>query len=181
MRVNRVNAPLTLLRDDEGMRFSISKLGLLIGSAALFAGCAFGAPSGQNAPTFQPYPGQGQYVRPDYLNPQPTPLLPALDPCQSQTFSPLLGVNEGAIYIPGLPGRKRIIRPAEQEDFASDFLGGEFDEPPLVEVEQYLPGQQLYAPSVRTLDNRLSIVPEDMRRLTIELDQEGYIQEIRCG
>lgn len=131
--------------------------------------------------TFQPQPGQGQYVRPAYLDPAPTPRLPAIDPCQSQMYLPLVGVNEGAIYIPGLPGQKRIIRPAVFEGADNDFLNGEMMTETYVQVQNYLPGQQLYAPSISDVSERITIGVEDTSRLTIELDREGYVQEIRCG
>jgi len=131
--------------------------------------------------TFQPQPGQGQYVRPAYLDPAPTPRLPAIDPCQSQMYLPLVGVNEGAIYIPGLPGQKRIIRPAVFEGADNDFLNGEMMTETYVQVQNYLPGQQLYAPSISDVSERITIGVEDTSRLTIELDRDGYVQEIRCG
>ena len=131
--------------------------------------------------TFVPQPGQGQYVRPAYLNPAPTPRIPAVDPCRSQLYASLLGVNEGAIHIPGLPGRVRVIRPAFDEGYPSDFLGGELQEDTFVGVQTYLPGQQLYAPAVTDVTERITLGPEDVNRLTIELDREGYVQEIRCG
>ena len=151
-------------------------------AAAGLAGC-LSAPAGP-APqpyVFTPQPGQGQYVRPDFMAPAPTPRFPAVDPCRSRMFASLLGVNEGAIYIPGLPGRKRIIRPAINEGFQSGFLGGELEEETFVAVQDYLPGQQLYAPSISTVTERITLGPEDTSRITIELDREGYVQEIRCG
>ena len=141
------------------------------------------APAGPAAQpwVFTPTPGQGQYVRPEYMLPAPTPRIPAVDPCQSRMFAGLVGTHEGAIYIPGLPGTKRIIRPAFDEGFRDDFLGGENEIERLVEVRQYLPGQQLYAPSINDVTERISLGPDIGERLTIELDREGYIQEVRCG
>lgn len=156
-------------------------LALTVLPGVVLSACALGAPAGPSAISYQPVAGQGQYVRPEWLNPAPTPILPALDPCQSQTFAPLIGVNEGGIYIPGLPGDKRIIRPVHPEYFRNDFLNGELDVSPRVEVETYLSGQQLYAPTINTVEDRISIVAEDPNRLTIELDQDGYVQEVRCG
>ena len=148
----------------------------------LLAACA-SAPAGPigQAYVFVPQPGQGQYVRPEWLAPAPTPRIPAVDPCQSLMYRSLVGAHEGAIYIPGLPGTKRIIRPAADEGFPDDFLGGENAVERLVEVQQYLPGQQLYAPSINDVTDRISLGPEVGERLTIELDREGYIQEVRCG
>lgn len=146
---------------------------------SLLSACAGGVAAPDY--TFQPRPGQGQYVRPAWLSPQPTPRLPAIDPCQSQMYLPLLGVNEGAIYIAGLPGRKRIIRPAVFEGPENDFLNGEMMGETYVEVRDYLPGQQLYAPTIGNVTERILLTNEDVSRLTIELDREGYVQEVRCG
>lgn len=154
--------------------------GLALISAFSFLSACAGGVAG-NDYVFQPRPGQGQYVRPDWLDPQPTPRLPAIDPCQSQMFRPLLGVNEGAIYISGLPGRKRIIRPAVFEGPDNDFLNGEMMAETYVEVRDYLPGQQLFAPSIADVTERMTLGDEDVSRLTIELDRDGYVQEIRCG
>lgn len=152
--------------------------------AVLFAPLALcacaSAPAGP-AYVFAPQPGQGQYVRPDHLQLAPTPRIPAADPCQSRMYAALLGVNEGAIFIPGLPGRKRIIRPAVFEGPDNDFLSGEMMGETYVEVQQYLPGQQLYAPAINDVTERINLGPDDVSRLTIELDREGYVQEIRCG
>lgn len=150
-------------------------------AASALVGCAMAGPSASSSAAFYPRPNQGQYVRPEWLNPDPTPRVPAVDPCQSKTYAALVGINEGSIYIPGLPGEKRIIRPAFPEYFENEFLSGELDEPQLVNVERYFAGQQLYAPTINTVQDRIAIIPEDLNRLTIELDREGYVQEIRCG
>jgi hypothetical protein len=141
------------------------------------------AGQGYNAYPYQyvPQPGQGQYVRPDYLNPTPTPRIPRADLCQSKLYQGLVGQNEGAIYIAGLPGRKRVLKPAFLEDFDGNRVEGIDPEPPFIEVRDYLPQQVLYAPSIRTVSDRIQLGPEDERRLTIELDDEGYVQEISCG
>lgn len=124
---------------------------------------------------------QGQYVRPAYLNPAPVPRIPAVDACRSQLYQGLIGQSEGAIYIAGLPGAKRVIKPGDDEAFeydADDPLG---TAPTLLEVRDYLPGQMLYAPSIRTPGSLLAANDYNTDRLTIELDIEGYVQEIRCG
>ena len=133
-----------------------------------------------NYPAYTPTPGQGQYVRPEYLNPTPTPMIPAVDACRSQLYRGLVGRHEGAIYIAGLPGRKRILKPAFLEDFDDGFIEGIDPQPPFLEVRDYLPDQVLYAPSIRTVTDRIQLGPDDEGRLTIELDQEGYIQEVVC-
>lgn len=156
---------------------------LLLIPAIFLASCAFMGGGGGDGFDYQftPQPGQGQYVRPDWLQPAPTPRLPAVDPCQSQLYASLLGVNEGAIYIPGLPGSKRIIRPAVFEGPENEFLNGEMMANTYVQVQTYQAGQQLYAPSIGTITDRITIGPEDFSRLTIVLDREGYVQEISCG
>ena len=133
-----------------------------------------------NYPAYQPVPGQGQYVRPAYLNPQPTPRVPPVDACRSQLYAGLVGRHEGAIYIPGLPGRKRVLKPAFLEDFNTNPIQGLDPEPPFIEVRDYLPDQVLYAPSIRTVADRIQLGPVDESRLTIELDREGYVQQVLC-
>lgn len=135
---------------------------------------------GPNA-AFQPQPGQGQYVRPEWMVPTPTPRLPAVDTCQSQMYQILVGVNEGAIYIPGLPGLKRIIRPAVFEGPDNDFLNGEMMGDTYVQVQTYQAGQQLYAPTTANIMDRMTIRPENENRLTISLDRDGFVEEIACG
>lgn len=132
---------------------------------------------GAGQPGAQP---QGRYVRPVWLNPVPTPRVPPVDACRSQLYLGLIGRPMGSIYIAGLPGRKRILKPAFDEGFgyqADDDFG---TVPPLLEVRDYIPGQSLYAPSIRTVTDLLELGPEQNDRLTIELDQDGVVQRIRC-
>jgi len=133
-----------------------------------------------NYPAYVPTPGQGQYVRPEYLNPAPTPMINPIDACQSYLFKGLVGRHEGAIYIAGLPGSKRILKPAFLEGPDRQHVDGIDPEPPLLEVRDYLPNQVLYAPSIRTVSDRIQLGPVDESRLTIELDREGYVQEVIC-
>jgi len=156
----------------------IRPLALLMACAALSA-CSFGGPV-STYPAYQPLPGQGQYVRPDYLNAQPTPRVPAIDACRSRLYAGLMGQHEGAIFIPGLPGRKRVIKPARLEGFG--YAPGDplYVEPPFVEVREYLVGQSLYAPAISNLQDRLTLGPQIEDRLTIELDNEGYVQRVDC-
>jgi len=133
-----------------------------------------------NYPAYQPAPGQGQYIRPEYLNPAPTPMINPIDDCQSYLFRGLIGRHEGAIYIAGLPGTKRILKPAFVEGPDVPRIDGIDLEPPLLEVRDYLPGQILYAPSIRTVSDRIQLGPANLSRLTIELDREGYVQEVVC-
>jgi len=160
----------------------IRPLACLLSAFALSA-CAsapLGAPVGAGA-EFYPRPGQGQYVRPQWLNPAPTPRIPNPDLCRSQLYAMLVGQHEGAIFIPGLPGRKRVIKPASVEDF--DYSQDEtlYDAPPFLVVRDYIPEQSLYAPSIRTVDDSISLGPAVADRLTIELDREGYVQTVACG
>lgn len=130
--------------------------------------------------------GQGRYVRPAFLNPLPPPRIPAPDDCQSQLFQGLLGQPEGAIYIPGLPGTKRVLKPAFDEGFGSeDGFYNEDDPlslgPTIVQVRDYLPGQSLYAPSIRTPASLQVASDVDLTRLTLQLDEAGFVREVRCG
>lgn len=123
----------------------------------------------------------GRYQRPAYLNPVLQPRLPPADACRSQLYLGLIGQHEGAIYIAGLPGLKRILKPAFTEGFnyqAEDTFG---EEPRLYEVRDYLPDQVLYAPSIITVSDLIQLGPPQENRLTLELDQDGYVQQIRCG
>ena len=149
----------------------------VLGLAACVPSQGVGYP---NYPAYQPAPGQGQYVRPEYLNPAPTPMLNPIDACQSYLFKGLVGRHEGAIYIAGLPGTKRILKPAFLEGPDRQRIEGIDPEPPFLEVRDYLPNQVLYAPSIRTVSDRIQLGPVDQNRLTIELDREGYVQQVEC-
>ena len=158
----------------------IRRLLFSIACAAL-SGCTYGAPITTPAQQFRPFPGQGQYVRPAYLNAAITPRVPPTDVCRSQLYQGLVGRHEGAIFIPGLPGRKRVIKPAQLEAFGyepDDFF---YDRPPFVEVQEYLADQILYAPSISNMRDRLNLGPTIEERITIELDVEGIVEEVSCG
>lgn len=150
---------------------------LLVGSG--LSACAMGGPT-TPFDGFQPRPGQGQYIRPAFLNPEPTPRIPEVDACRSQLYTGLIGQHEGAIFIAGLPGRKRIIKPATLEGFDYNPDDNFYDQPPFVEVRDYLPQQSLYAPAISTVTERLALGPDDQNRLTLELDEEGYVQQLDC-
>jgi len=137
--------------------------------------------SPRNAPGNFPQRVQGQYVRPAYLNPAPIPRIPPTDACRSQLYQGLIGQSEGAIYIPGLPGSKRVIKPAFEEGFEYEPDETFGREPTYLQIRDYIAGQTLYAPSIRTPGSLLAATDFDGSRLTIELDVEGYVQEIRCG
>jgi len=66
------------------------------------------------------------------------------------------------------------------EEFDRERIDGIDPEPPFLEVRDYLPNQVLYAPSIRTVSDRIQLGPVDENRLTIELDREGYVQEVLC-
>ena len=141
-------------------------------------GCSSGTQG--NLQPFQPFPGQGQYVRPFYQNPAPTPRIPPTDTCRSQLYLNLVGRHEGSIYVAGLPSPKRIIKPAFTEGFdyeQDDFF---YSQPPLLQVTDYLADQTLYAPSIRTVSDLLQLGPAQDDRLTIELDNQNYVQAVRC-
>lgn len=156
---------------------------VLLTSAGFITACGT-TPGGvyqQTNPQFQVRPGQGQYVRPEWQNTAPTPRIPQPDICRSRLYAGLLGQHEGAIYIAGLPGLKRIVKPAFIEDSDMEQISGIDPDPILVEVLDYLPDQSLYAPAIRTVSDRLSLGPENRSRITLELDVDGYVQDIRCG
>ena len=132
-------------------------------------------------PRFLPQPGQGQYVIPAWQLPQPTPRVPDVDVCNSQFYQRLVGAHEGALFVAGLPGSKRVLKPAFTEEFESDFPSLPDDQNPFVEVRDYLPDQTLYAPSIRTTGELAALGEFDAERLTLSLDENGYVQTVRCG
>lgn len=155
----------------------------MIRSISILAALALSAcsvyPGGSQQTTPFP-PGMGQYVRPAYLNPVQQPRLPPVDDCRSQLYLGLVGRHEGSIFLAALPERKRILKPAFNEGFeyrADDPLG---EEPRLYEVRDYLPDQVLYAPTVQIVSDLVRLGPPQQNRLTIELDQNGYVREVRC-
>ena len=155
---------------------------LILSTFALTA-CAQ-APLGQPVgpyPNYQPRPGQGQYVRPAYLNPTPPPRIPVTDPCRSRLYAGLVGQHEGSIYFAGLPGAKRVIKPATLDDFGYAETDSFYTAPPLVEVRDYLPGQQIYVASTRATSDQVSLGPPNPQRLSITLDAQGAVQLIECG
>jgi hypothetical protein len=159
---------------------NFARFACLILGGAIASACSYGAPFSA-APEFRPFPGQGQYIRPAYLGPQPTPIVPAIDVCRSQLYAGLVGRHEGAIYIPGLPGRKRIIKPANLEGFGYSPNDSFYTQPPFVQVTEFLTSQSLYAPAISNMTDRLNLGPEVAERLTIELDANGYVQQVGCS
>jgi len=153
---------------------------LAVFPVVLLAGCISAPATSNTIPQVQA--GAGQYVRPAFLNPAPTPMIPPVDACRSRLYTGLIGRPEGSIYISGLPSPKRVIKPAFNEGFGYGAeLGSLAEFIPFKEVRDYLPDQSLYAPSIRTVSDEFELGPAQEDRLTIELDAEGIVQEIRCG
>ncbi len=157
-----------------------SSLASITAGFAIFglAACASGASSAQQR---APFPGQGQYVYPQYLRPEPTPYIPQSDDCRARLYTGLVGQHIGGVHITAIGGDKRIIKPAELEVDEDDFLMDLRPEPPFLEVTELLAGQPLYAASIRTVPDLNILGPERADRLTIELDAEGYIGAISCS
>jgi len=109
-----------------------------------------------------------------------TERVPPEDYCRAELYQSLVGLHEGSIHFVGLPGRKRILKPAFDEGFESDFLPEMEPEQPFIEVRDFLPGQRLYTPSIITA--QLAVLePEVQDRLTIRLDLDGFVEEVVCG
>lgn len=167
---------------------STSLSAALIGGFAALSACA--PTPGGVYPGYQPPAGQGvfpagqprgTYVVPQYLRPQPTRSLSPADECNSLLYQGLMGQHEGSIYLQGLPGRQRVLKPAFSEDFDEEIFNGQLTrQPPLYEVREYLAGQRIYNPSINTITDGLRLGPVIQDRLTIELDADGYVLDLRC-
>lgn len=126
-------------------------------------------------------PGAGQYVYPQNLRPQPLARTPANDQCNALMFRPLIGRHEGSIHFPSLPGRTRVIKPAFLGyDLEGEPVRGLDPQSPFVEVRDFIAGQVLYAPSVGSPTRRESLGPIIGDRLTIELSEDGTVQDVAC-
>ncbi len=79
-----------------------------------------------------------------------------------------------------LPGRTRLVKPAEQELDHDDFLRDMRPSPPLLEVREYLSGQVLYAPAIRAVSRIDELGPIIRDRLTVELNAQGYVERLTC-
>ena len=150
---------------------------LLLPAAIILSACVSGA--GQPQQVRQP--GQGQYVYPQRLRPQPMPSLTPADLCGARLYQGLVGQNIGGVHLPVIAGDKRIVRPAQEELNEDDFLPDMRAQPPLLEVIEMLAGQPLYTSSIRTGLYPGQLGPEREDRLTFELDQQGYILRAACG
>jgi len=123
----------------------------MIRYALIFSGLiltACGTTPGGVYPGYQPTAGQGVYVVPAYLRPEPTRSLTPVDECNALLYQGLRGQHEGSIFLQGLPGRQRILKPAFSEDFEVEMFNGAAPSPPLYEVTEYLAGQRIYNPSI---------------------------------
>ena len=122
----------------------------------------------------------GQYQRPGFSQPQLTQRTPTDDVCRSRLFLGLIGQHEGSIVFSSLPGRTRVVKPAETEETDSDFLSDMQPDSPFVEIREYLAGQILYAPAIRAVRLGDTLGPIEQDRLTVELNQYGYVSGLSC-
>ncbi len=150
--------------------------GVIVG-AALLAGCYT---PGAGEPRLRPRPDLGQYRIPVNQRPEPTRRIPDEDLCRARLFLGLVGQHEGGIVFATLPGRTRVVKPAELELDEDDFLADMRPDPPLVEVREYLAGQTLYTPAIRAVTRIDELGPIVQDRLTVELDREGYVTRLTC-
>lgn len=149
---------------------------VLIVSAVLLTACySVGGVRSQNA-----RPNMGQYQRPTHLQPEPTERFPQDDVCRSRLYQGLIGQHEGGISFDLLPGRTRVVKPAETERDQDDFFADMRSKPPLLEIREYLSGQVLYAPAIRAVRRGDELGPIERDRLTIELDDFGYVRQLSC-
>lgn len=156
-------------------------IGFLVILAFIPNGCSTtGNPNNQ---VFVPQPGQGQYVRPAYLDPELPPRIPQDDLCQSRIYQSLVGQFEGSLYFQAIPGRQRIIKEATLEEIERDdeFLTDLETPPPFIEVREFIAGQPIYAGSIRTTPAQLALEPEVEDRLTIMINFEGIVEDVSCG
>ncbi len=128
----------------------------------------------------RPRPNLGQYQIPLNQRPEPTRRIAGDDECRSKLFLGLIGQHEGGIVFATLPGRTRVVKPAEMELNEDEFLQDMRPDPPLVEVREYLSGQTLYSPAIRAVTRIDNLGPIIIDRLTVELDADGYVRELSC-
>ena len=155
---------------------------LLFASALILTACysgPVGTPVNQGGPATA-QPGVGRYVYPQYQRPEPTLFVPQRDNCNAVLYQGLTGQHIGGVQIATIPGDKRIIQPADEGLDRDNFLADMEAEPPLLRVTEMLAGQPLYAASVRTGLYAGQLGPDRQNRLTIELDQDGYVQNLAC-
>lgn len=138
------------------------------------------AGQGGSVQPYQPRPGQGRYVYPENQRPQPMVATPREDRCGARLYKTLRGQNIGGVHIAVIAGDKRIIRPAQTEEPLNDFIPDLQERPPLVDVTDLMAGQPLYTSQIRTGLYRGQLGPDRPDRLTLELDEEGYIEIVEC-
>ncbi|NNC36888.1 MAG: hypothetical protein HKO02_05500 [Hyphomonadaceae bacterium] len=136
----------------------------------------------QQAQPMQPMqPSQyGQYQQPVFMQPEPTQRIPRDDLCRSRLYLGLIGQHEGSVVFSSLPGRTRVVKPAETEEGGDGFLQDMQPDPPFVEIREYLAGQILYAPAIRAVRLGDALGPIERDRLTVELDRNGYVAALSC-
>ncbi len=149
----------------------------LIAAAIVFLPACIG-PRGP-APTQARQP-QAIYRQPAFMQPELTQRMPPDDLCRSRLFLGLVGQHEGGVVFSSLPGRTRVVKPAELEMEQDEFLQDMNPDPPYVEIREYLAGQILYSPAISAVRVGDNLGPIEQDRLTIELDQYGYIRELSC-
>lgn len=149
----------------------------MIGMSVLMVGCTSGMGGSQSQGARA---GMGQYQRPIYMQPEPTARFPQDDLCRSRLYLGLVGQHEGGIVFATLPGRTRVVKPADTERNRDDFFADMRPEPPMIEVREYLSGQVLYAPAIRAIRRGDELGPIEQDRLTVELDALGYVTRLSC-
>lgn len=135
---------------------------------------------GSGTPNQNPPANMGQYQRPLFQQPEPPERFPREDECRSRLFMGLVGQHEGGIVFAALPGRTRVVKPAETERNQDEFLADMRPDPPFVQIREYLAGQILYAPAIRAVRRGDELGPIERDRLTVELDAFGYVRELTC-
>jgi len=122
---------------------------------------------------YQPQEGQGQYIRPAHLNPELPQRLPPDDLCQSRIYQNLVGQFEGSLFFQAIPGRQRLVKEATFSDFTpnEDFLEDLEEQPPFVEVREFIAGQPIFTSSLLRTPGQLIIEPVIEDRLTILIDK----------
>ena len=132
---------------------------------------------------FRPQPGQGQYVRPAFLDPELPPRIPEDDLCQARIYQSLVGQFEGSLYFQAIPGRQRIIKQAVLDELERDdeFLTDLNAPPPFVEVREFISGQPVYSANIRTTPAVLALEPAVEDRLTIVINVDDIVEEVSGG
>ncbi len=147
------------------------------GCVVWLVGCAG---MGSGVPNQNQRANMGQYQRPVFQQPTATQRMPQDDVCRSRLYMGMIGQHEGGIVFASLPGRTRVVKPADTERGQDDFFADMRPDPPFVEIREYLAGQILYAPAIRAVRRGDELGPIERNRLTVELDNQGYVRELSC-